>query len=247
MYPFRAALPVPPLIVYFGLNIHCDISTHTHCKYPIAHCKFMAIQVLCLNVSSVRALLGCFHGHQASLNCQNNNVMISENQPLDEAKKKWKSGASSALPVKKQILIVDTHPVFREGLKSLIQQQTAFNLACTMPSVTADHLEKWPGITPDVILMEVSKDQDALNTVSSMNTLHSAFSQARFLAIVENDTPGLVVNLLQSGVTGIVTRNESKADFVDAIDQVSQGRPYLNKALAHKIMERAFPDTRTTI
>ena len=138
-----------------------------------------------------------------------------------------------------KILIVDDHPVVREGVRRILEEQVPgadVAGAATGQEALARLAENgWEAVLLDISLgsesgIDLLADIKALcpSVPVLVLTMHSEEQYAR--------------RVLKSGASGYVTKDTSRAVLVDALRTVVEGRTYISPALA----ERLASDVRSS-
>jgi two-component system invasion response regulator UvrY len=132
----------------------------------------------------------------------------------------------------KRILIIDDHAVVRDGVKRIIEEQpgvTAFGEAGTGPeAVNLAQQQSW-----DVAVLDLS-----LGGASGLEVLKE-------LKQVRPKLPVLILSMhseeqyarraFRAGAAGYITKDSPRAELVEAINRVVEGRRYVSSALAEKL------------
>lgn len=132
-----------------------------------------------------------------------------------------------------RVLLVDDHPVFRCGLKTLIAAQPDL---CVIGEA-ADGLEAIALIDrtePDVVLMDVSMPK--LGGAQATERLHVTHPDVKVLAVSAHEDAGYVQLLLESGASGYILKRAAADDLVQAIRAVADGGLYVDPAVASKVL-----------
>ena len=132
-----------------------------------------------------------------------------------------------------KILIVDDHPVVREGVRRILEEQVPgadVAGAATGQEALARLAENgWEAVLLDISLgsesgIDLLADIKALcpSVPVLVLTMHSEEQYAR--------------RVLKSGASGYVTKDTSRAVLVDALRTVVEGRTYISPALAERLV-----------
>jgi len=137
---------------------------------------------------------------------------------------------------KKSILIADDHPIFRAGLRALIESEPSFSVIAeatngeeALASITTDQPDiaildyNMPKANGFAVLAEISKLK--LNVIPVMLTMHN--DEAMFAKAFE------------LGVRGYVLKDSASVDIVNCLHAVSQGQIYTSAAVTTFLYKRA--------
>jgi len=136
-------------------------------------------------------------------------------------------------PVKKRILIVDDHPMMRQGLAQLINQEPdlcvaweAGNAAQAMTVVSAN--------TPDIIIADISlPDKNGLELIKDVRVLCAT----PILVISMHDEKLYAERVLRAGGRGYIMKQEGGKMLMEAVRQVLNGQIYVSGRMSAKILE----------
>ncbi len=120
-----------------------------------------------------------------------------------------------------RILIIDDHPVFREGLGSLLASQEDFKLVGQVASGEAA-IESLPRLRPEVVLLDLR-----LPGKTGMETLlwlkaHAADSKV--IVLTSSESAEEAEMLLAAGARGFLTKQVDAREIFQAIRDVHAGK-----------------------
>jgi DNA-binding NarL/FixJ family response regulator len=120
-----------------------------------------------------------------------------------------------------RLLIVDDHPVVREGICGMFADETRF-LIVAEASSGAEAVEMATRLRPDVILMDLRMPQ--------MDGLHAAqvilddWPDARIIVLTSHDSDQDVRSALRMGVVGYLLKDSPREMLYVAVEAAMQGR-----------------------
>jgi DNA-binding NarL/FixJ family response regulator len=131
-----------------------------------------------------------------------------------------------------RIIIADDHEIYRDGLVSNFQNNPLYELVATC--INGDQLVRATANTqPDVILTDMK--MPVLSGVEAIRIIHTAQPSVRTLVLSNFDTEYLIVEALDAGATGYITKSMPKKDLDEAIESVYNNIPYYCKTTTTKL------------
>jgi DNA-binding NarL/FixJ family response regulator len=135
-----------------------------------------------------------------------------------------------------RVLIVDDHPVAREGLGIRIARDPALSV-CGEASSVAEALVLLDSTNPDVAIIDISLgDGDGLDLIRRIRARHSS---VRMLVWSMYPDTLYAPRALHAGAVGYVNKQEATGRIIEAIECVLEGRLFLSGAIADRVLERA--------
>ena len=137
-----------------------------------------------------------------------------------------------------RILIVDDHPMVREGLVARLQAVPRFEVVGEAGG-RAEALAQLARTTPDVVLMDVGlKD---INGIALGAEMLAAQPAVRLLMFSMYDNPEYVQRALTAGARGYVLKDAPATEIVSAIDAVAAGGTFLSAAVSGRLFRGQSP------
>jgi DNA-binding NarL/FixJ family response regulator len=134
---------------------------------------------------------------------------------------------------KTRILIVDDHPIVREHLGQLIQQQ--HDLAkCGEADDLASGIAAVRKLRPDLVIMDISlKGAYGMDLIKDIK---EEFPKLPVLVLSMHDELLFAERALRAGAKGYITKQEATHSILEAIRQVLQGKVYLNEKMGDALL-----------
>jgi two-component system, NarL family, invasion response regulator UvrY len=138
-----------------------------------------------------------------------------------------------------QILIVDDHPIVRQGLRSALAQVSDMKVIDEAID-GAEALAKARAFSPDVILLDISlPGQSGLDVLKH---LHAEMPATGILILSTYPEKQYAVRCLKNGALGYLTKESASEELVTAIRRVAAGRKYVSASLAELLASEIQSD-----
>ncbi len=132
-----------------------------------------------------------------------------------------------------KILIVDDHPVVRDGLMSMLETQADFDVVGEASS-GSEAVAKANHFQPDVVLLDLEMpDLDGVAVLKRFQDNRMAVNTIVFTAF---DTDDRIVSAIQAGAKGYLLKGSPREELFQAIRIVSQGGSLLQPVVASKLI-----------
>ena len=147
---------------------------------------------------------------------------------------------------KKTILIVDDHPLFREGLKSIIARNSRFEVVGEAGS-GREALRLAKRLKPALVVMDISlPDRSGIDVTRDIRNL---LPETRIVIVSMHSKIDHITEAFQAGATGYVVKESAADRLVQGLETVSRGEYFLDTSLSHKVVEKLmeFPEKEAKI
>lgn len=138
---------------------------------------------------------------------------------------------------KTRILMVDDHPIVREGMAQFLNPQPDLDLCCQ--AGTADEaLATVDNCRPDMAIVDMTLQGDS--GLELVRTLRNRHPDLPILVMSMHDENQFAERALRAGANGYLMKLEATTNFLLAIRQVRSGSVYLSAAMHEEISRRLF-------
>jgi DNA-binding NarL/FixJ family response regulator len=132
-----------------------------------------------------------------------------------------------------RILIADDHPIFIDGIISLIDGIDGFTVVNTAVN-GQDAISKIEESLPDIILMDIN--MPVMDGVEATRIIKKEYPDVRVIMLTMYDEIRLIKDVLEIGARGYILKNIGRDDLIKALETVSKGQPFLDPAVQEKMI-----------
>ena len=131
-----------------------------------------------------------------------------------------------------RVLLVDDHPVVREGLRGMIDAEP--DLAVVGEAASGAEAVTMAGsLVPDVILMDLRMpDVDGVTATERILAAHPA---TRIVVVTTYETDADILRAVEAGATGYLLKDASRAELAAAVRDAAAGKTVLAPAVAGRL------------
>src|ERR1700693_332013 len=148
---------------------------------------------------------------------------------------KMKPKTNNGVSRNNRVFIVDDHPLVREGLANLINQQSDVTV-CGEAEDSASAMSGIQALQPDVILVDISlKNESGLELVK---TLKNHYPDLAVIVISMHDEALYAERALHAGARGYVMKRETTKNVLTAIRRVLEGDVYVSDRVVNSMAKR---------
>jgi DNA-binding NarL/FixJ family response regulator len=143
-----------------------------------------------------------------------------------------------------RILVVEDHPIVREGFHRLIEREPDLTV-CGEAASVEEALEVFDKLHPDLVVIDISlQDGSGLDLC---HRLKAKCPDARMLVVSAHDESLFAERTLHAGAMGFVNKQDAVEKLVAGIRHVMAGKIHLNTAVTERILARAIgvPDVQS--
>ncbi len=133
-----------------------------------------------------------------------------------------------------RVIVVDDHPVVREGLRAILDAEPDLDVVGEAGS-GAEAVELAARLRPDVVLMDLR--MPGMDGVEATGRIFAA-GDARVLVVTTYDTDSDILRAVEAGATGYLLKDTPRRELTDAVRSAARGETVLAPPVARKLMSR---------
>ncbi|MET9372340.1 response regulator [Streptomyces griseoflavus] len=131
------------------------------------------------------------------------------------------------------LLVVDDHPVVRDGLRGMFDSAPGFHVLGEAAN-GVEALERAAALDPDVILMDLRMPGGG--GVDAIAELSRRGTRARVLVLTTYDTDSDTLPAIEAGATGYLLKDAPREELFTAVRAAARGRTVLSPAVASRLV-----------
>ena len=139
-----------------------------------------------------------------------------------------------------RILIVDDHPLLRQGIASLIADESDMTLVAEAAN-GREAIQQFRTHLPDITLMDLQMAE--MNGLDAMIAIRGEFADARIIVLTTYTGDVQAKRALQAGARAYLLKNSLHKELLDTIRAVHGGRKTLSPEVSFELAEHAAEET----
>jgi DNA-binding NarL/FixJ family response regulator len=142
-----------------------------------------------------------------------------------------------------RILSVDDHPLLREGIAMIIQNQPDMSLV-SQAATGSEAIQQYRQHRPDVTLMDLRLPD--ISGIDAMIAIRAEFPEARIIMLTTFEGDVEIQRALEAGARGYLLKNMPPGELVQVIRQVHAGKKRIPPEVAARIAEHLSDEDLTS-
>ena len=143
-----------------------------------------------------------------------------------------------------RVLLVDDHPTFREGLRSVIDHMDGM-VVCAEADSESAAIRKLETDAPDMMIVDLNLGNDS--GLRLIQRARRAFPRLHILVASMYDESMYGERTINAGANGYICKQDDPEKLAQAIDMVRQGKVYISRGLAKRMLERKLSGSTAVV
>jgi len=143
-----------------------------------------------------------------------------------------------------RLLIVDDHPVVRDGLRGMFAGEEGFEVLGEAAN-GKEAVARAEAYQPDVVLMDLRMPE--MDGVSAIRTMSERGLNARVLVLTTFDTDSDVLLAIEAGATGYLLKDAPRHELLRAVRAAARGESVLSPAVASRLLDQVRQPVKETV
>lgn len=135
----------------------------------------------------------------------------------------------------KNILIIDDHPLFREGLKTIVERDKRFKVVGEAGN-GRQGLKMARQLKPDLSVVDISLPD--INGVQVATEMRSYLPETKIMIVSMHSKIDYIAEAFQAGATGYVAKDSASDRLIQGIESVLKGEYFLDSSVSHQVVEK---------
>lgn len=135
----------------------------------------------------------------------------------------------------KNILIIDDHPLFREGLKTIVERDKRFKVVGEAGTGRLG-LKMARELRPDLSVVDISLPD--INGVQVTTEMRAYLPETKIMIVSMHSKIDYIAEAFQAGATGYVAKDSASDRLIQGIESVLKGEYFLDSSVSHQVVEK---------
>lgn len=134
-----------------------------------------------------------------------------------------------------QIIIADDHPIFRSGLKQIIEEDEGIEIIGYAEN-GEKALEKIDELNPEIALLDI--DMPKMTGLQVLKQMKKSRSTTKVIFLTVFSSEDIFDEAMELGVSGFVLKDCAANDIVDCIYKVAEDNYYISPSISNLLVSR---------
>lgn len=130
------------------------------------------------------------------------------------------------------ILLVDDHPVVREGYRRLLERQPGFRVTAEADDATKAY-QAYKTVKPDVVVMDLTLE--GASGLEALRHIREWDKDAKTLIFTMHQGSAYALKAFEAGAAGYITKSSAPGELIRAVEAVARGGRVLSEDISKAI------------
>jgi DNA-binding NarL/FixJ family response regulator len=135
-----------------------------------------------------------------------------------------------------EIMIIDDHPIVRQGLKMIIEREDRFKI-CAEASNASDAIRIIGDAKPAIAIVDISLE-GTTNGIELVKAIKERYPSIVCIVLSMYDESLYAERAIRAGAKGYVMKKEADENIISAINMVLSGELYLSEGMSKTIVNK---------
>lgn len=136
---------------------------------------------------------------------------------------------------RKKVLIIDDHPLFREGLKSIVESHKQIEVAGEAGNAKTG-MEMIKKLKPDLAIVDISLPDQ--NGISLTKEILKHMPNLKILIVSMHAKIDYIAEAFQAGAKGYIAKDSASDRLIQGIETVLEEDYFLDSSVSHQVVEK---------
>lgn len=151
---------------------------------------------------------------------------------------------TASAPTKISILLVDDHPVVRQGYRRVLENQGDFQVIAEAENAAGAYAA-YKAHAPDIVVMDIS--MKGASGLEAIRNIRARDNRAAILVFSMHSEAALAKAAFHAGAGGYVTKSSEPAVLIRAIRAVARGERAISDDIAHVLAADSLDPARSAL
>ncbi|RJO70105.1 DNA-binding response regulator [Nocardia panacis] len=142
------------------------------------------------------------------------------------------------------VMLVDDHPMVREGLRSMLDTDADISVVAEAGS-GEEALASIAAVRPDVVLMDLR--MPGLDGATTTERILGLFPGVKIVVVTTYETDSDILRAVESGAVGYLLKGATRAELTRAVRSAARGETVLAPSVAGRLFQHARKPIQTVL
>ncbi|WP_428742237.1 response regulator [Tenacibaculum sp.] len=145
------------------------------------------------------------------------------------------------------IILVDDHKMFLDGLLSIFNNEEAYNILLTANSGenVIKYIDSNPNQHIDIVISDISMPD--IDGITLNDYIKKERSEIKTLVVSMHTDTSMIDTLIKSDVDGYLSKNATQSELLQAVKTILNGEKYFSQSVKQSYMDNVFNKGKDTM